>query len=436
MKMMRILLATDAFPPLCGGSGWSTYELARTLRARGHELVIVRPDFDKVSPVSSFVEPSRFDPFGNRTVDYDGFRPIAFQAWAPRVPFIRNYFKNERLYPRMAVFQTDVIRRHGIEIVHAQHALTGPSSILAAERDGIPVVCTVRDYWPVCYWSDLIYDRSIDRLCPECTPRNMTRCVRPHGGSFWPLAVPMIPYLRANLALKRRTLAAADAIVAVSTTIARDLRARAPELGATRIEMIPNPVDVHAIRAHADLTARPLAEPYALYAGKLEPNKGAGKLLAVADRARLDRPLVIVGEGSERGRLEAEACERGRDVRFTGWLPREEALAWLRHAELLIFPSHGPESLSRVLLEASALAVPIAAMDTGGTGDIIIDEETGLLSRTVEKLGDDVARLRGDASLRTRLGRAARRRVEETFDTSVVVDRVEALYEELVGRRR
>jgi hypothetical protein len=40
---MRVLIATDAFPPGCGGSGWSTYELCRGLRALGHELTIVRP---------------------------------------------------------------------------------------------------------------------------------------------------------------------------------------------------------------------------------------------------------------------------------------------------------------------------------------------------------------------------------------------------------
>ena len=40
---MRILIPTDAFPPVCGGSGWSTYELARGLRARGHGVTIVRP---------------------------------------------------------------------------------------------------------------------------------------------------------------------------------------------------------------------------------------------------------------------------------------------------------------------------------------------------------------------------------------------------------
>jgi glycosyltransferase involved in cell wall biosynthesis len=251
---------------------------------------------------------------------------------------------------------------------------------------------------------------------------------------LWPLGVPAIPYMRANLSLKRRRVAMADAVIAVSGAIARDLRARAPELAGTRLETIPNPVDVPGIRTAADRTARKLDRPYAIYVGKLEPNKGAGKLIATLDRARLDWPLVVVGEGSEQAAIETAARASGRDVRFTGWLERDDVLGWLRHASLLVFPSHGPESLSRVLLEASALGVPVAAMDTGGTRDIVIDEETGLLSRTADELGDDVARLRADEPLRERLGRAARERTERLFDASSVLDRIESLYRELIAR--
>lgn len=423
---MRILLSTDAFPPICGGSGWSTYELAKGLRDRGHDVMIIRPVVGPGLPPPREASAAR-----HGSPEYDGFRPAEFSAWAPRVPFVRNYFKNERLYRRFETFLRDFIRRHGVDIVHAQHLLTGPPSIAAARHEGVPVVCTIRDYWPVCYWSDLIYDRAVDTLCPGCSAAMMTRCLRPRAGALWPLAVPMIPYMRANLALKRRSLSAADAVVAVSTTIASDLRMRAPELAATRIEMIPNPVDVAGIRAQAERGDRPMAGAYAVYVGKLEPNKGVAKLLVAIERAQLDWPLVVVGDGSERLRLEAASRRSGRDVRFTGWLQRQEVLAWVRHAELLIFPSHGPESLSRVLLEASALGTPIAAMDTGGTGDIVVHEETGLLSASAEELGDDVARLRQDAPLRARLGRAASARTERRFNTTTVVDQVETLYLDL-----
>ena len=60
-----------------------------------------------------------------------------------------------------------------------------------------------------------------------------------------------------------------------------------------------------------------------------------------------------------------------------------------------------------MLLEASALGVPIAAMNTGGTPDIVKHGETGLLSSTPEALADDVRRLAEDEPLRRQLGAAA-----------------------------
>ncbi|MCK7518716.1 MAG: glycosyltransferase [Ignavibacteriales bacterium] len=95
-------------------------------------------------------------------------------------------------------------------------------------------------------------------------------------------------------------------------------------------------------------------------------------------------------------------------MRFLGWLDRPRVMAWLAHASLLVFPSHGPESLSRVLLEAAAIGVPIAAMNTGGTGDIIEHGVSGLLSSTPDELGDHVARLASDRELAASLARRAR----------------------------
>jgi glycosyltransferase involved in cell wall biosynthesis len=415
---MRLLLATDSFPPVCGGSGWSTYELARGLRARGHDVLIVHPRPGTVP--------------GVRDAEYDAFRIVELGTHAPNLPYVRNYFKNERLFPVVADLIADLVQREQIDLVHAQHVLTSLPAIEAAHRHHKPAVCTVRDYWPVCYWSDLLHTRAGSTLCPACSAGMMTECIRPRAGALWPLALPMIPYMRANLARKRSGLSAADAIVAVSSTIAADLRTRAPELARTRLEIIPNPVDVAGLRARAEASPPPLSGPYALYLGKLAPNKGTVHLVAVAERADLDRPLVIVGDGPDRPALADAAARSKRDIRLVGWVDQTRTAAWLRHASILVFTSRGPESLSRVLIEASALGVPIAAMDTGGTADIVRHGETGLLSSSPDALADDVRRLREDAALAQRLGAAARARIERTFDTSIVVQRMESLYRELV----
>ncbi len=418
---MKILLPTDAFPPVSGGSGWSSYELARGLRSRGHVVLVVQPRPGTAS--------------GVREKTYDGLRVLEFGAPAPAIPYVRNVFKNEKLYADLDVFLADLIEREQIDLVHGQHVMTCVPSVTAAKRRHIPAVCTVRDYWPVCYWSDLIHTTEGLALCPRCSAGMMTRCVRPHAKALWPAALPMIPYMRGNLRRKQRGIGDADAIVAVSSTIADDLRARSREIAAARVEVIPNPVDVQALRETAATTPAPIHGPYAVYLGKLAPNKGTAGLVRIIERAELDWPVLIAGDGPEREAIASDAARSTRDIRMLGWVNQRDAAALLAHASILIFPSRGPESLSRVLIEASALGVPIAAMHTGGTGDIIVDEQTGLLSTTPEELADDVKRLRGDAELRTRLGTAARTHAESRFDAPVVVARIERLYLELVKGR-
>jgi glycosyltransferase involved in cell wall biosynthesis len=419
---MKLLIPTDAFPPVCGGSGWSTYELARGLRARGHDVTIVLP------------QPGT--PSGARETAYDGFRVLQFGAAAPDIPYVRNYYKSEKLTRALAGYLAGLLRRERYDIVHAQHVMTTPAAIDAARAVHVPVVATVRDYWPVCYWSDLRYTRDGLALCPACTAANMRVCIQPRAGALWPLALPMIPYMRSNLATKRSALARADAVIAVSRRIAQDLVERAPELSRTRMEIIPNAVDVAALRAAArgeggGAASEEAAVPFALYVGKLAPNKGTSYLVDVVRDADLDWPLVIAGDGPDRAELERAAQVSGRRIELKGWVEKDEAARLLADASMLIFPSRGPESLSRVLLEASALGVPIAAMDTGGTRDIIDHDVTGLLSSSPEGLAADVRRLRQDAALRRRLGDAAKRKMEGEFDAAAVVARVERLYVEL-----
>jgi glycosyltransferase involved in cell wall biosynthesis len=250
---------------------------------------------------------------------------------------------------------------------------------------------------------------------------------------MWPLALPMVPYMRANLARKQRALARADRVIAVSSTIARDLEARSAGLDPRRLVTIPNAVDIAAIRVSAETHAPSTRAPFVLYVGKLAPNKGTRHLMAAIERAALRLPLVIVGDGPDRPVIERWSRESGRDVTLTGWLPHEQALGWLSAASALVFPSQGPESLSRVLLEASALGVPIAAMDTGGTTDIILPDRTGLLSDSATSLGDDLARLLADPALARRLAEGALAHVEATFASGRVVERIEAVYREVAA---
>lgn len=418
---MNILLPTDSFPPVCGGSGWSTYELARGLTDRGHHVLV----FKVVAGAGG----------RERHAEYDGIPVIEYHTFAPNVPGLRHYFKHERLYPRLASRLDGLIVERRIDVVHGQHVMSGPPSVMAAARRSIPSVVTVRDYWPVCYRSDLLHTPETLALCPGCSRAAGVQHGRPRIGILGLARTVARTYLRDNMARTVGVLAAADAVIAVSSVIARDLVDRAPELARTRIEIIPNPVNIDALRRRAS-AARPLPDPYALYAGKLAANKGTDHLVNVIRQAELDWPLVIAGDGPDRPAIEAAARASGRDVRFLGWVDQPQTATWIAHAAMLIFPSRGPESLSRVLLEASALGVPIAAMQTGGTADIVQDDITGLLSNSAAELADDVRRLRQDEALRQRLGAAAADHAAATFDAAAVIGRIDALYRDLTTGAR
>jgi glycogen synthase len=417
---MKIILATDAFPPHAGGSGWSTYELARGLRTLGHDVHVLKVTAGR----------------GGREqhTSYEDVPVLDFPVYAPNVPGLRNYFKNERLYPTVRAKLAALIKDTKAELVHGQHVLSAPPAVHAARDAGIPSVVTVRDYWPVCYRSDLLHSPSTLSLCPGCSRAAALQQGPPRIGLTGLGLALAKKYLRSNMASKVNALASADAVIAVSSVIGRDLRERAPELARTRLEIIPNPVDIEALRGR--VARRPVSEPYALYVGKLAVNKGTNHLVEAVRASGLDWPLMILGDGPDRAAIEKEATRTGVAVQFLGWRDQVEVATWIAHAGLLIFPSRGPESLSRVLIEASALGVPIAAMNTGGTADIVEDEVTGLLSEDAAGLADDVRRIRFGEVLRQRLGAAAAQRAAETFDAVSVVARIESLYRELIEARR
>lgn len=415
MAPLRLLLVTDSFPPGSGGSGWSTFELARQMRSRGHTVTVVHASAGSAT--------ERVDE------TYEGIPVTRLRTRVPNIPAVRNLLKNERHWATLTDALITRCSAAPVDVIHAQHVMTTVPSIRAGRHLGVPVVATVRDYWPVCYWSDLIVDASKPGLCPACTVAGMRDCTRHRAGALGVGAWPLIPYMRRNLGTKRRTLADADAIIGVSSVITADLLARAPELDPTRVVTIPNPVDMSGLTHEHGRGG----DPFVLYAGKLATNKGVQFLLPALDAAGVSWPLVVVGDGPLRADLEADAARRGRTVRWLGWRDRTEVLDLMRAATMLAFPSYGPESLSRVLIEAAALGTPIAAMDTGGTRDIVQHDVTGLLAADPEAFARDLARLAGDAALRARLGAGAAAHARACFDAPAVAARVEAMYRKVVA---
>jgi len=232
---------------------------------------------------------------------------------------------------------------------------------------------------------------------------------------------------RAQIALDNVTARLCFAVVAVSeATRAALVRQGYP---AKRIVTVHNGIEP----ASAVEPTRLASGPTVLEVARLAETKGQRTLL-VAMR-ELDASAVFVGADLEQGGaylrfLQAEADRLGVADRvvFAGY--RDDVPALLAGCDVVCLPSR-TEGLPLVVLEAMARGKPVVAAAVGGTPELVVDGETGLLVAPddADALAAALRRVLADPELAARLGEKARRHVETGFSAAGAADRVLKLYE-------
>lgn len=230
-----------------------------------------------------------------------------------------------------------------------------------------------------------------------------------------------------RVALFRLMFRRADVVLAVSAASAEALEALYRVSG---VVVVPNPAPA-APETPLDDDRSPLV----LYLGGFaNPVKGGEQMLAalaLPELAELDAVLAGPGELPEEGRGLLAARPR---LEWRGWLEDAEREAALREAAIFVLPSTS-EGLPMALLEAMAWGRAIVATAVGGVPDVLSDGEDGLVVPPSDPaaLAAALARLAGDAGLRSRLAAAARERARR-LNAEEVTDRLDGIYRELLSR--
>jgi glycosyltransferase involved in cell wall biosynthesis len=194
----------------------------------------------------------------------------------------------------------------------------------------------------------------------------------------------------------------------------------------------------NGIELPAELPARASATepPTLLEIARLCEIKGQRELIdALARMEHPDARLQLAGDdieqgGAYRSLLERQASERGvaDRVAFLGY--RADVPALIAAASVVVLPSW-IEGLPLVLLEAMAAGVPVVATAVGGTPELVVDGDTGLLvpPRDPGALASALDSLLADPARAEALGAAGRRRAEESFDADTAASQILRLYE-------
>ncbi len=243
---------------------------------------------------------------------------------------------------------------------------------------------------------------------------------------------------RKRMVFNRIFLRRMDRVVAVGESVKRALIDN-EGIPAARIDVIYNGVRLDDFQSdsvtrqevRAELGLSP-ADRVAILVARLDYLKDHSTALRTAERVRRQMPdfrLLLVGEGPERPKIEAEIAQRnlGESVRLLGL--RTDVRRLLSAADVFLLSSIS-EGIPVTLIEAMGAELPVVSTAVGGVAEVVVSNETGVLAPS----GDDAAlaaglnRVLSDQPLAQRFGAAGRQRAIDIFTEQVMHDEYARIY--------
>lgn len=218
--------------------------------------------------------------------------------------------------------------------------------------------------------------------------------------------------------------------VVVTTPVMREYAIKHYALAPEHVQVIPNYVLTDIFSAGAQ---KPQANRIC-FVGRLSEEKNLPALIQAC--MGLDVELVLIGEGHLRASLQEFAKQLGVNVSMPGNLPHHQLPDAIRQSAIftLVSPHEGhPKSL----LEAMSCGTAVLGADSPGIREQIVHGETGWLCGTdAQSIRAGIQLLLANPSLREKLGRNARRFIEENYSLDKIVEMEYSLLQNMAGAQQ
>jgi glycosyltransferase involved in cell wall biosynthesis len=302
---------------------------------------------------------------GHQVITYErsNFEVNTYQG-PSKLKLAKNVIWNSRTRREFA----HLLRREKPDLVHMHNTfmVISPSVYYACHEADVPIVQTLHNYRFLCPAANFFRD---GHRCEECLDHSLLRSIE-HAcyreSSFASAIVASMLKVHRVIGTYGKRI---DRYIALSEFSRQ--RFIAGGLPADKISTKPNFID-------PDPGARSSDGEYALFVGRLSPEKGLNTLLDAWSRVP-NVPLKIVGEGPMFHELRAQVERRKlSNVHLAGKLLRQEALDAIRGARFLVLPSECYENFPMTIVEAFACGTPVICSRFGAMQELVTDQQTGL----------------------------------------------------------
>lgn len=326
--------------------------------------------------------------------------------------------------------------------IHNTFPLASPAIIHAAKVEKTSVVLTLHNYRLICPGALLM--RS-GQLCEECIGRTipwpgvMHKCWR---GSRTHTAVAAT--MLATQRFLKTWSEQVDLYIALSEFSRKKfIQGRIPD---DKIVVKPNFVNDSTLSEATGVTTHGLQNtflpseniPYALFVGRLSPEKGIQTLLQ-AWRTLPETELIVAGDGPLLGETQRFIDRYNmKDILFLGRQSHVEVYRFMSRARFLVFPSEWYEGFPMTIAEAFASSLPVIASRLGAMAEIVEDGRTGLLFEpgNAQDLANKVGWAWAHPEEMAKMGNEARLEYEAKYTAQRNYEMLMEIYELAIANHR
>lgn len=324
----------------------------------------------------------------------------------------------------------DLLRRENPDIVHVHNTfmVISPSIYYACHDAGVPVVLSLHDYRLFCPAGFFYRD---GHPCEECVDRSRLQgvihgCYRQSRAATAAVALMLSVHHALGTWIDK-----VDRFIAL-TEFARQKFVRSG-LPAEMVSVKPNFIYSPPGWSSDDENA------YAIYVGRLSPEKGVDILLNAWAKLRTSIPLLLVGEGPSLADLQMQAERLAlQNVTFTGRLPWDKTIEAMRKSRFLLFPSLSYEGFPMTIVEALACGKPVICSSLGSMPEIVLDGNTGLCFEpgNVDDLADKIGSALANPEKMRHMGEEARRTYEREYSPEKNYALLMGIYQRAIREHR
>ncbi|GIF62856.1 glycogen synthase [Asanoa ishikariensis] len=260
---------------------------------------------------------------------------------------------------------------------------------------------------------------------------------------------------------ERTAIEAADAVIAVSAGMRRDVLTAYPGVNPDRVRVVHNGIDTVQYQPDPgtdvwDRIGADPGRPTAIFVGRITRQKGLPYLLRAARELPAEAQLVLLAGAPDTPEIAAEVRELVDELRqrhdrifwVPEMLPKPDVIQLLTRSTVFVCPSIY-EPMGIVNLEAMACETAVVATATGGIPEVVDDGVTGLLvpidqatdgsgtpldpDRFVADLAAAINTLLADSARATRMGAAGRERAVTHFSWASIAERTMAVYQDVLS---